>query len=232
MIKKTKTAIVEHPFISLIIAILAIYFITLIPFFYTLIADKATVEYTFVYYLLSTCITASLTIIAFIQFQKINFNLNAEYLLKINEMWRSSEIIKARIIIHELYLKAQEELKEKNIAEKVDIHRDVGGKIVDLSTSKQKEDFIYLLNFLDFMETIGYFYTNKYLEEKHLYELFGASLKFNYEIFEPYIKHRREKHKNPKFYCEFEKLYDFLFKNESNLNEYRRDDKIKSDVVK
>lgn len=165
-------------------------------------------EYTFIYYLSTAVVTTVIAIIAYLQFEKINDNLTKDYLLKIDERWRSSEIIKARVIIHKLYV--SERLKKRGNLKEKGLHKKIGLKIVALSKkldNKSVQSFISLLNFLDFMETIGYYYATGKLEQSDLKELFGLSLKFNYEIFEPYIYDRRERHKNSQFYTEFEKLY-------------------------
>lgn len=169
-------------------------------------------EYTAIYYVLSVG-TFLIGLIAYIQLRNLIITLEVDYLLKIDKHLRSSEIIKTRIIIHDLYLKSQNELIKQGINEKhkeweSKLHKQIGNKIKELSISEDDKDkFIYLLNFLDFMETVGYLYTNKHITLNKLDKLFGASLIFNFRIFEPYILHRQKKHKIGDFYKEFKQLY-------------------------
>ena len=65
-------------------------------------------EFAFLYYVLITTITAIIALFTYKQFNHFNENLHAEYLLKIDERWGSVEIMKARSILHVLYLKARE----------------------------------------------------------------------------------------------------------------------------
>lgn len=161
-------------------------------------------EHAFIYY--GSIITLTL-ILAFIAYSKSNSALKQSkinYLLEIDERFCGSEIIHAREIIHEFYLTATELYPDfdndqiKPIIGKMinDIHNNIG----------RKRDFIYLLNFLDFLETIGYLYVKKGVTIPELNELLGNSIVYFYEIYEPYIKHRRKK--DPKFYDQFEKLYE------------------------
>lgn len=203
-------------FVALMLSFV-VFVLIYIPFHLEFISETKTSnpvnEYTLFYYcgaLLSAFIVA---FIAYSQLRKINKNLNAEYLIKIDERWRSSEIIKARTIIHHIYLDAISDLAKHNITDKSAIRERIGKEIKEMSESKGKvkvENFICLLNFLDFMETVGYLHTQDHLKRESLNELFGASIEFNYEIFEIYILHRRKKHGIEDFYDEFKKLYEAI----------------------
>lgn len=134
-------------------------------------------------------------------------------LLHIDGRWGSSQSIKARAIIHELYLQAEkdnEKLSETLSPQCRDsaIQHCIGKKIIELGNRKKEEEkFIHLLNFLDFMETIGYMEDKGHVTSEELDALCGEALLFNYYIFQPYIMHKRIKHNNPEFYENFEKLY-------------------------
>lgn len=133
------------------------------------------------------------------------------YLLKIDERFCSPEIIKAREIIHEYYLAIRQENNEIEIDT---LKQELGKKIVVISRDINcKEEYIYLLNFLDFLETIGYLYVQKAVTVPELNELLGNSIGYFYEIFQPYIKHRRNSKANQKFYSQFEQLYKCVNKN-------------------
>ncbi len=185
-----------------------IFILPLVPWFNKTTYD----EYNAIYYYLLSVGTLFLGLIAYIQLSNINESLEIDYLLKINQQLRRKEIIKARTIIHELYLMAQNELQAQGIniqnkEWKSKLHKKIGYKIKKLSTSNEKQKFLYLLNFLDFMETVGYLYTNNHLTLDNLDKLFGASLIFNFKIYKSYILHRQRKHKIGDFYKEFKKLY-------------------------
>lgn len=111
-----------------------------------------------------------------------------EFLLHIDERWSSKEIIKAKMIIHGFYAKWEEREHEHDICLKK-----VGKEICEISLmSEEKEDFAYLRNFLDFMETIGYLRKRGYVSPNSLNELCGESLKFYYLIFRSYIEQIRQ----------------------------------------
>jgi hypothetical protein len=165
-------------------------------------------ELTFLYYVLITTITAIIAFFTYKQFNHLNENMKVDYLLKIDERWGSAEIIRARMVIHGLYTRSKQiaENQQSNQSQR----QEIGNAIIRLSLSEaghETEEFIYILNFLDFMETIGYFHSTGQLSEKDLVELFGDSIKFNFEVLKPYIDYRRKHHNNAAFSKEFEKLY-------------------------
>lgn len=82
--------------------------------------------------------------------------------------------------------------------------------IVELNKSKNSDEqrkFIYLLNLLDFMETIGHLHYKGLLPMNDIRDLCGFSVKFNYQIFEQYIDDRKKIHEVPELYKDFENLY-------------------------
>lgn len=203
--------------ISIVILIFFVFLLFFVPFFYfnlEYVTERNRLnpiaEYTLLYYASALFSTLVIAEIAYCQLKKINKSLHADYLIKIDERWRSSQIIKARTIIHRLYLNSINILAKQNISGNLAIREKIGNDIKEMSESQDKEkikDFVYLLNFLDFMETVGYLYTQGHLTKESLNELFGASIAFNYEIFEIYIMYRRKKHDINDFYEEFKKLY-------------------------
>lgn len=221
--------IIKKKFLPLVL----IFFISLIivlPFFFWAMYHEHTVNYTNVvghnyesiiddytlwYYLCLVILTFVLACIAWIQFSNVNESLNRKILLQIDQRWHSKEIIKARRVIHKIFLeksKEVEEIEDKKHKEEM-LRRSMGEEIIRLSEdedSRKIKDFIYLLNFLDFMESIGYFYSQKYLDIVQINEFFGTSLKFNYDIFKPYIKRRRINHRENDLHREFENLHSDL----------------------
>lgn len=126
-----------------------------------------------------------------------------------DERWSSQEIIEARIIIHNLYVAAKLKMDDNQKL----INKKIGEDIVKLNKSKnsvKQRKFICLLNLLDFMETIGHLCSKNLLSTEEVRDLCGFSMKFNYQIFERYIRERRKRHKVPKLYQDFENLYNKL----------------------
>lgn len=80
-----------------------------------------------------------------------------------------------------------------------------GTKALRLSLNEDNiRDYIYILNLLDFLETIGYLFETDKLSEKNIAELCGNSIVFYADIFEKNIKHRQIR--DPRFYESFVKL--------------------------
>jgi hypothetical protein len=99
--------------------------------------------------------------------------------------------------------------------------------------SKHKEirnAFIYLLNYLEFMESLGFLYKNEAPERIAELEAFcGHTLVFNYGVFYSYIKYKNRKHSNDKnqkhkhnndhiFFKEFKHLIENAIKEEKIIN--------------
>jgi len=200
-----KNYIKKHPFktgltISVVILLVfsfSTYFIQSNP--------ETNFETYFIYYVGALIISVLLLLIAYIQSHAALTQSKTNYLLRIDERWSSSEIIKAREVIHEFYLSA----KEVNLPlTQHDLNYVIGQQILLISKINKPNEiskFISLLNFLDFLETIGYMYHAGSLEVKDIQELSGNSIMYFYKIFEAYILYRREK--DPMFYKMFEALY-------------------------
>ena len=144
------------------------------------------------YYILALLVSMLLVLIAYVKSDKAIHQSRINYLLKLDERWGSREIIKARGVIHELYLNAKENNKEYTNEQITGV---VANSIMDLNKNKNKkriEDFISLLNFLDFLETIGYMRSENAIEIQEINELMGNSLVYFFDIFRPYIEYRRK----------------------------------------
>lgn len=175
-------------------------------------------ELTLWLYFLTGAGTVLLAGIAWVQFGPIKQNIKGEFLLRIDEQWGSNEAIKAKTIIHQIYIETQRK-HPKVATAPLNLHSLMGIEIINLSCNiKHAEDFIYVLNFLDFMDTIGFLYIKEFVNADDLNALCGEALVFNYEIYQPYIIHKRDKHANPKFYENFEKLYKELNKKADSSN--------------
>ena len=125
-----------------------------------------------------------------------------------------SSIIEAREVIHGFYLSALDKYPE---IPKTLLSHYIGVSIKacsrDGDLGKQK-DFIKLLNFLDFLETIGYLHHRQAVTAIEVNELLGNSIVYFFEIYKPYILQRRQK--DPKFYGKLECLYNEVKKERNN----------------
>ena len=198
--------------ISIIIAAAFLFLFYYFKFEWVLTEGKSQ-EVDYLYYTLIITLTI---IVIFLACEKSDNALSqsrTNYLIKIDERWSSREIIKARIIIHKMYIntKTTHPLKN-NYCHDYDkfIESKLSEEINMLSEAKEEnkiEEFVYLLNFLDFLETIGYLESKNKIGLTEIEELLGNSIKFHFKIFENYIYNRRKEHKNNEFYLCIESLY-------------------------
>ncbi len=96
-------------------------------------------------------------LLAYIKTREAIKQSRTNYLLRIDERWSSPEIIKAREVIHELYLSAKElnpNLKDDN----EQIKPIIALGIMELHDNKREtQKFVSLLNFLDFLKRLVIF---------------------------------------------------------------------------
>lgn len=151
-------------------------------------------------------LTVVLIAVAWLQLGALNKTSRADFLLRIDDRYSSPEIIKARITIQELYRKTSpsgQGYSEDDVTKRIADEIQVLGKE---TSSESCEKFVYLLNLLDFLETISYFSNKGYVSVKEINELLGCTITFNYKVFQGWIKYRRDKYNNQNYYCELESL--------------------------
>ncbi|MBM3469025.1 MAG: hypothetical protein FJX71_06315 [Alphaproteobacteria bacterium] len=167
---------------------------------------------------------ASVAFIAWIKLTKVNDQNETDILLSIDKRWGNHESIKARMVIHKLYRDINERYKnciENLPKEEKDtfIQAQLGYEIAHLSKEiTLTDDFIYLLNFLDFMESIAFLVKEDRVTPERLNALCGESLMFNYKIFKPYMDEKRDRHGDKSFYVNF----DYLYKKLSKLDQIQK----------
>ena len=201
------TQVKKHPWLYL----LCILLIPIVCLVFFIVHNKLSIhgnsqelEDNLTYYILGIFTSLLLIVIGYIKFDEANFHSKLNYLLRIDERWASSEIIQAREVIHKLYLDAKKISPSSPQEWKII----VGAGIKYLHENKEKiEDFIRLLNFLDFLETIGYLHYINAVTVGEVRELLGNSIVYYYEIFRPFILLRRKETDDKKFYEHFESLY-------------------------
>jgi len=149
-------------------------------------------------------VTGLLARVAWIQLAGIKNMAQADFLIRIDDRYGSEPILKARHIIQRLYREsnnlypgAPESVHRSHIAIRVNEISE------NINTS---EEYTYLLNLLDFLETISYFANKGDISESDIKNLMGPSMGFFFIIFTPRIEARRRKYSNENYYCELEKL--------------------------
>lgn len=157
-----------------------------------------------IHLILVVFLTILLVLVAWLQLTGLNKTSKSDFLLRIDSRYGNPEIIKARLIIHKIHRQLDNEYSscEENRIKKI------SEKIVEISQSTkpgEMRDFIYLLNFIDFLETIAYFCNKGRISEKELAELSGDSIVYYYGVFKKWIFERRGRY-HSRYYCEIEDL--------------------------
>ena len=151
--------------------------------------------------------TAVIACIACYEFKRSHELTANEFLLFISNRWGAKEIIKARQILHELFVKSY---RDKRGNAKCEYNRaicDVSELVLQMSRTSgmQGESFIYLLNLLDYLETLSYFFSRGDLEIADIRNICGNNAIFFFESFKLFIE-QRQKH-DKKYYSNFTYLY-------------------------
>jgi hypothetical protein len=156
--------------------------------------------------------TCALVIIAYYEFNKSHHLAKNEFLLYISNRWGDSEIIQARKIIHELFV-TEYRINQHNFDPEKKFEktlREVGNKVLIMSQTggSKGEEFVILLNLLDFLEMLSYFYARGDLEKADILNTCGNNIKFLYPIFDQYMRNRIEYH--PKDFSNFISLHSAI----------------------
>lgn len=178
------------------------------------------VQYQTFYYCLSLVFTMVLIAVAYIQLKGVRKRMESDFLLEIDRRWGNAESLKARTIIHKMIVKSEETHGMTNSQNFVLIMHDVQGGIIDLrkgKDDKSQEEFMIVLNFLEFMETIGYLAYSDCVSEEALDKLCGHSISFNYMVFKLYIESKSKRHEQNDFYKHFKALHENLEKKKNAI---------------
>lgn len=153
-------------------------------------------------------LTIILVCVGWFQLGNLNKISKADFLLRIDDRYGSTDIIKARAIVQELYRKAVP--KDETVSEDVYIKK-ISDGMKEIGKDKSPngcEKFAYLLNLLDFLETIAYFSRKDFISVDEVDDLLGNSLVFYYQIYKPWIYYRRSKYHNKQYHNEIELLVE------------------------
>lgn len=149
---------------------------------------------------LGALLTTVLIMVAWTQLVGIKKIGQADFLLRLDTRSGSSTIIKAKCIFHKIYL----ETKSPDICKDVHIKK-IQEKLKDLGLNKESaKEFTYLLNFLDYLETVAYFANNKHVSHSEVNNLLGGTIEYYYKVFSAWIHYRRNKYKDESYYQELQ----------------------------
>jgi len=180
--------------------------------------DSDGADLTHMLYFISGIATTAIALIAYINLTSIkDINKNA-HLLQIDKRWGDPQIIKARQIIHIIYREIRDNKNTENLSLD-DVYTKMGQIILMMSKDNRNHNiglaFIYLLNYLDLMESLSFIYKDSSSDQiQELESLCGETLEFNYRIYYMYIYFIRVIRKNPKFYNNFAELMASVLKQE------------------
>ncbi len=199
-----KKFIDEHPFLACIGLILILSTIFFWALQYLNIDENNKHEAYLAYSVLALTTSFIIIILAHFKSKEAIKLSRLNYLLQIDDRWSNTENIKAREIIHKMFLDAKKSHPEYNHYQIAPL---IAVQIRDLHDNPDKiEDYIILVNFVDFLETIGYLYEQTDLTIIEVREFLGNSLIYFYEIFSIYISYKRQI-KDQSLYDKFEKMY-------------------------
>lgn len=161
--------------------------------------------------------TVALGIIAYHEFNRSHKLTSNEFLLFISNRWGSKEIIKARQILHDLFVDAYRDENGKSKDYNAALFN-VSEQVLQMSRVKGEKgkEFIYLLNLLDYLETLSYFFNRGDLKLKDVQNTCGNNAIFFFELFKLYISQRQLHEKSA--FINYSRLYHTLRKAQLKQN--------------
>lgn len=150
--------------------------------------------------------TVAIALIAYAELTWSNKITENEFLLNISNKWGGESIIRARRILHRLFVATYRGKKHRHkckCCRYKDAMADVSDHVFSLREKQGQEgdEFIDLLNLLDFMEIIGFFWKRRNIDLDDIDGLFGNSIVFFYLSFKRFIENRQNYEKN--YYINF-----------------------------
>ncbi len=154
--------------------------------------------------------TALLAMIAWVQLKKIVRKDEGQFFLDIDNRWASEEMIEARRIIHQIRLECTKKNNDdKHRCLESELCQQIGGEILKISESKDKiKEFGYIMNLLDFIETVGFLSKEDLITPIEIEALCGESILYYCKILNEYVSNKDGKYKN------FKDLHDKLVQEE------------------
>lgn len=134
---------------------------------------------------------------------KEQISTQGDFLLRIINQLSSDPIIKAIQILHRLRLEAEIKFYKGSIKVTDEIAHNIYNMRDDINHIKS---FIYLKNFLDYLEHIAYLCNKGYVTEKDITCCLDERITTYYKEFEQLIKYYQSKNKDNQPYTELETL--------------------------
>jgi len=163
------------------------------------------------HYVLMVVLTAALVYVAWHQLSGIGRVSKGDFLLRLDERFGTSDVIKARRIIHSLYRYADKNNKNgpktlEYLQGQVSIYlyklKNNKLDILDYKNDEllQEKHFSLVLNFLDLLEATAFFCNKGYIDGNDLRELSGDSIKYYFGIYKKIIEDRRDRRGENQYY--------------------------------
>jgi len=156
--------------------------------------------------------TAGIALIAYFELSRSNKTTENQFLLNISNKWGSESIVRARKILHTMFVEAyreKEESGQKDINNKCKYCQycqavdNMSKQVLEMRKEKNEKgnEFVDLLNLLDFMEIVGFYVKKGEINIDDIDSLFGKSVLFFYGVFSKFIDNRQKYDKT--FYSNF-----------------------------
>jgi hypothetical protein len=156
--------------------------------------------------------TIAILLLAYIEFERSNRLHVSEVITFISNRWSSKEIIKARQIIHEIFVKKYR-FDSNNYSDDFLIAvRNTSIAVYEMSRKEgeEGEKFVYLLNMLDHFENTCYLCEYHKIDYPRISKIYGNNINFYYQVFEEYIN-QRQKSASPDDFLNFKKVYKKIY---------------------
>ena len=144
----------------------------------------------------ATCILA---LIAYLQLNPIKKDIEGSFFLEVVKMYSSPENCKARYLIDRIF--KDEEIKKgecvENIKKRSECYDGWKNTVLFEYMKRSENPKLYeekhreILEFLNFLETLGHFYRMEYVTANQFYELMGSELLYYEALFKSYSEYAR-----------------------------------------
>ncbi len=152
-------------------------------------------------------LTFILVLVAWVQLSKLHSISQSEFLLKVFNHLSDPTIIKALKILHIMRLKATKKCKDDINNTDKDINKKISLKIKKLRKKEQfAKKFIYLKNFLDYLEHISYLCIQGEISQEDIRKCLDERITTYYNFYEDLILFYQDKNQKHKPYESFAAL--------------------------
>ncbi len=189
------------PLISLLI--IYVFFLT----FLTFLTNFRVNNLESLHYATLIILTFLLVLVAWVQLSKIHSVSQSEFLLKVFTHLSDESIIKAMKILHRLRLETEDECKNDNLSIPKKINEKISKKILELRGDYiLVNNFIYLKNFLDYLEHISYLCEEGEISRDDIQSCLDERIRTYYAFYKDLIEYYKDKNPQYRPYQSFESL--------------------------